>query len=225
MGSLRRDGPAAPALRPGDAPSSPPGIRHLKLVPLDPDRRSTPSPDAEDWAALVRRIADERDADAFGRLFGHFAPRVKSYLIRTGSTDDMAEDLAQEALVTVWRKAALFDPARATVSTWLYTIARNLRVDASRRRRLDGAGDECFEFDLLEAEQPDLGEHTDAARLASRVRQALEQLPREQAQLLRLSFYEDEPHARIAAELGLPLGTVKSRIRLAVAHLRKLLQP
>ncbi|HYF20085.1 MAG TPA: sigma-70 family RNA polymerase sigma factor, partial [Ramlibacter sp.] len=178
----------------------------MKLVPLDPDRRSTPSPDAEDWAALVRRIADERDADAFGRLFGHFAPRVKSYLIRTGSTDDMAEDLAQEALVMVWRKATLFNPSRAAVSTWIFTIARNLRVDAARRHQLEGAGDECFEFDDLEGEGPDLAERTDAARQALRVREALDRLPREQAQVLRLSFYDDEPHARIAAELGLPLG-------------------
>jgi RNA polymerase sigma factor (sigma-70 family) len=225
MGSLQRVGPvSAPALPPGAGPSPSPRIRHLKIVPIDPHRAAAPPPEAQDWAALVRRIADGRDREAFGRLFSHFAPRVKSYLARTGSSDDAAEDLAQEALVTVWRKAALFDPARAAVSTWIFTIARNLRVDAARRHQLETAGDECFEFDDLVADQPDVAERTDATRLARRVREALDKLPREQAQVLRLSFYDDEPHARIAAELGLPLGTVKSRIRLAVAHLRKLLE-
>lgn len=200
-----------------------PKARHLKIVPIDPDRSAPSSPTGDDWPALMRRVADQRDREAFGRLFSHFAPRVKSYLIRSGSTDGAAEDLAQDALVMVWRKAALFDPAQAAVSTWIFTIARRLRIDAARRHQLDGAGDECFEFDRLEADQPGVAEHADATRQARRVREALERLPPEQAQVLRLSFYDDEPHARIAAELGLPLGTVKSRIRLAVAHLRRMI--
>ncbi|MFK4705081.1 RNA polymerase sigma factor (sigma-70 family) [Roseateles asaccharophilus] len=194
---------------------------HLSVVPLNPDRAAAP-PDP-DWASDLLRVAESQDRAAFGRLFLHFAPRLKSWLMRTGSTDEQAEELAQEALVTVWRKAALFNPAQAAVSTWIFTIARNLRVDAARRRQLDGAGDECFEFDLLAAEQPGSGEQLDATRLAARVREALHQLPPEQAQVLRLSYYDDEPHARIAAELGIPLGTVKSRMRLAVQHLRRLL--
>ncbi|WP_255370037.1 sigma-70 family RNA polymerase sigma factor [Roseateles sp. YR242] len=199
----------------------------MKIVPLDPDaagRESPPPAPQSHWPALMRRVAQSRDREAFGLLFSHFAPRVKSYLMRTGSAEGVAEDLAQEALVTVWRKAALFDPAQAAVSTWIFTIARRLRIDAARRHQLDGAGDECFEFDLLQADQPDQAEQTDAARLSRRVRDALDRLPVEQAQVLRLSFYEDEPHARIAEALGLPLGTVKSRIRLAVAHLRKALE-
>lgn len=226
MGSLERDRPVnAPASGPGDPLSSSPtpGVRRLKLVSSDPDRAAAPDP-AQDWARLVRRVAEQGDREAFSQLFAHFAPRVKSYLIRTGSADALAEELAQEALVTVWRKAALFDPAQAAVSTWVFTIARHLRVDAGRRHRLDGAGDECFEADHLAADQPEVPDHAHATRQARRVREALEQLPPEQAQALRLSFYDDEPHARIAAELGLPLGTVKSRIRLAVAHLRKLLE-
>ena len=239
MGTLRRDEPrSAPAPMPGAGPmsvsstaartpvstsASAPKARHLKIVPLDPDRSAPPSPPGDDWPALMRRVSEQRDRDAFGRLFSHFAPRVKSYLIRPGSTEGAAEDLAQEALVTVWRKAALFDPAQAAVSTWIFTIARRLRIDAARRHQLDGAGDECFEFDRLEADQPGVAEQADAARLSRRVREALDRLPPEQAQVLRLSFYDDEPHARIAEELGLPLGTVKSRIRLAVAHLRRLI--
>ncbi|ALV06929.1 RNA polymerase sigma-70 factor (ECF subfamily) [Roseateles depolymerans] len=177
----------------------------------------------DEWSQLTRRIAEHKDRDAFARLFQHFAPRVKSYLMRTGSSEQMAEDLSQEALVTVWRKAALFDPAQAAVSTWIFTIARRLRIDAARRHRLEDTGDESYDFDRLEADQRDVGEHTDAVRLSRRIRDALGRLPAEQAQVLRLSYYDDEPHARIAAELGLPLGTVKSRIRLAVAQLRKML--
>ena len=226
MGNQKRDQTAsAPDLGPGlrSSSSAVPGVRRLKLVPTDPDRAVAPDP-AREWAALVLRVAEHADREAFSQLFSHFAPRVKSYLIRTGSADALAEELAQEALVTVWRKAALFDPAQAAVSTWVFTIARNLRVDAARRHRLDGAGDECFEADQMPADQPEVADHADATRQARRVREAMDRLPPEQAQALRLSFYDDEPHARIAQELGLPLGTVKSRIRLAVAHLRKLLE-
>ncbi|MFG6413570.1 sigma-70 family RNA polymerase sigma factor [Roseateles sp. DC23W] len=193
----------------------------MTVVPLNPERAAAPLD--PDWAAELACIAERQDRAAFGRVFLHFAPRLKSWLLRTGSTDEQAEELAQEALVTVWRKAALFNPAQAAVSTWIFTIARNLRVDAARRRQLDGAGDECFEFDLLAAEQPGSDELLDASRMTKRVREALRQLPPEQAQVLRLSYYDDEPHARIAAELGIPLGTVKSRMRLAVQHLRRLL--
>lgn len=230
---------------------SPSAVPHLKIVslhgepPIDPLRGQPPgepgdaedstaagpgsgrsadlSASGDDWSQLTRRIAEHKDREAFARLFQHFAPRVKSYLMRTGSSEQMAEDLSQEALVTVWRKAALFDPAQAAVSTWIFTIARRLRIDAARRHRLEDTGDESFDFDRLEADQHDVGELTDANRLNRRIRDALGRLPAEQAQVLRLSYYDDEPHARIAAELGLPLGTVKSRIRLAVAQLRKML--
>lgn len=225
MGSPRRDNPLnAPAGAPGESSTTAvPGARRLTLVPFDPDRAAAPPASAEDWPAQMRRVAEHQDREAFGRLFAYFAPRVKSYLMRSGSLEEAAEELAQETLVTVWRKAALFNPAQAAVSTWIFTIARHLRVDAARRHRLDGAGDECFEFDALEADQPSVPEQLDATRLARRVRDALHRLPPEQAQVLRLSFYDEEPHARIAAELGIPLGTVKSRMRLAVSHLRKLL--
>src|SRR4051812_31865498 len=110
MATPQRDDPATdPAFGPGGAlPSPAPRTRRLTVVPFDPARAA---PSAEDWVAALRLVADQRDRDAFGRLFTHFAPRVKSFLIRTGSTDELAEELAQEALVTVWRKATLFDPA------------------------------------------------------------------------------------------------------------------
>lgn len=215
---------SATALGPGGTPSpSAFTARRLTLVPFNPDRNASSSAPAEDWVAELRQVAEHRDRAAFGRLFAYFAPRVKSYMVRTGSSDEQAEDLAQEALVTVWRKAAMFDPAQAAVSTWVFTIARNLRVDMARRQRIESSGDKPFELDALEADQASPAEQMDATRLERRVRDALRQLPPDQAQVLHLSFYGDEPHARIAAELRIPLGTVKSRIRLAVAHLRKLL--
>lgn len=234
MGTPRRDHPTTdPAREPVGASSSPgspttlptalPKVRHLKIVPFDPDRASVVPPSDPDWPALMRRVAELHDREAFAGLFTYFAPRLKSYLIRTGSTEGAAEELVQDTMTMVWRKAAMFNPAQAAVSTWIFTIARRLRIDAARRHQLDDAGDECFDFDHLASEAPGLADQTDAARECRRVREAMAQLPPEQAQVLRLSFYDDEPHARIATELGLPLGTVKSRIRLAVAHLRKLL--
>lgn len=193
----------------------------MTIVPIDAER--SPRPDAA-WTAALRAVAERQDREAFAQLFAHFAPRIKRYLMQGGSPEPQAEELAQEALVAVWRKAALYDPAHAAASTWIFTIARNLRVDALRRRQGAEPLEEGFDFDLLEADQPEAAEHLHATRQNDRLRGALAQLPPEQQQVLRLSYYEDEPHARIAAALGIPLGTVKSRMRLAVAQLRRLLE-
>lgn len=193
----------------------------LTVVPIDPERR--PRPD-DDWAALLCEVAERQDREAFARLFAHFAPRIKRHLMQGGSPEVQAEELAQETLVAVWRKAALFDPTQAAVSTWIFTIARNLRVDSLRRRQGIESQDEAFDFDALTADQPSAEEQLHASRLNERLRGALAQLPPEQQQVLRLSYFDEEPHARIATELGIPLGTVKSRVRLAVAQLRRLLE-
>jgi len=170
-------------------------------------------------AALIAAVAARADRAAFAELFEHFAPRVKSYMLRLGAPPEAAEELAQEALLTVWRKAGAFDPARAAASTWIFTIARNLRIDALRRIRPLPAEDP--------ADAPPEPETPDAVLAAGqdqvRLRQAIGALSHEQAEVIRLSFYSDQPHAEIAAALGLPLGTVKSRLRLAIARLRALL--
>jgi len=175
---------------------------------------------AMDWSDCIIAIAARGDREAFASLFGHFAPRLKSFFVRSGAAPGLAEDLAQETLLMVWRKAGLFDPARAQASTWVFTIARNLRIDAKRRERDPQAVAEFFDSPA----EPMPSEHLLSAERDALVRRALTQLPAEQAEALRLSFYEDRPHSEIAGLLGLPLGTVKSRVRLAMARLRILVE-
>lgn len=177
----------------------------------------------EELSALVQAVATRGDRQAFAALFKHFAPRVKAYLIRLGTAEAMAEDLAQEALVSVWRKAHLFDPAHAGVSTWVFTIARNLRVDHFRRRSHQELELEEGQAERVPDTAPAPDEHCHAAQQEDEVRRAMQQLSPDQAHVLRLSFFEEHPHAQIAQDLGIPLGTVKSRVRLAMNHLRRLL--
>lgn len=178
---------------------------------------------SEEMSELLQAVAVAGDRQAFAVLFRHFAPRVKSYLMRGGSAEGLAEELAQETMISVWRKAAQFDPRQAGVSTWIFTIARNLRVDHFRRHGRTLIDGEDPDGDEMPDTAPALDEQLRVDRRERGVREALAQLSPDQAQVLRLSFYEELPHARIASELGIPLGTVKSRVRLAVNHLRRLL--
>ena len=171
---------------------------------------------AQEFDALVVRVAQARDRAAFAALFSHFAPRVKAWLMHQGAPASQAEDLAQEALLTVWRKAALFDPAKAGAGTWVFTIARNLRIDAIRRERRPELDPE----DLLPDAAPDPDHAIALADGESRLRLALRTLPPGQVAVIEASFFADKPHSQIAVELGIPLGTVKSRLRLAMARLR-----
>lgn len=203
-----------------ETPPPQPGRPRLTLV-MSPAEPATPS-SVENFDEILLAVAQGERA-AFATLFAHFAPRLKTWLIRSGSSDTQAEELAQEALVKVWRKAAQFNPAHAGASTWIFTIARNLRVDLLRRQ---GAPMQELDENAL-AELPDLAAPPDEALHAQRrerkVRAALAQLTTEQAQVIRLSYFDDQAHAQIAAALGIPLGTVKSRIRLALNQLRRLI--
>lgn len=178
--------------------------------------------DLDAWASAMARSADRQ---AFAALFKHFAPRLKTYLVRLGTAEGVAEDLVQEAMVAVWRKAAQFDPGRASASTWIFTIARNLRVDHFRRlgNQPTRGGDDDDEAIEQADTAPTPDEELLTRQRESGVRAALRQLTPDQARVLQLSFFEDKPHARIAQELAIPLGTVKSRVRLAVQRLRQLL--
>jgi len=167
--------------------------------------------------AWVLAIARDRDRAAFVALYEHYAPRLKSYLLRLNAAD-AAEEMAQEAMLMVWRKAAQFDPQRASASTWIFTIARNLYIDRKRKERRP----EIDPSDPMLVSDGDPAADTALAMRQSEhlVRAALATLPPEQAQVIELSFFSDKAHAAIAAELKLPLGTVKSRLRLALARLR-----
>jgi RNA polymerase sigma-70 factor (ECF subfamily) len=171
-------------------------------------------------SGLIVAIAERGDREAFAALFNHFAPRVKSYLLRLGAGGEAAEELAQETLLTVWRRASAFDPRRAAASTWIFTIARNLRIDVLRRERRGVPAEDPSDAppDPTPADQA-LSALQDEARISA----ALTTLPAEQAQVIRLAFFSDKPHSEIAADLSLPLGTVKSRLRLAMMRLRALL--
>jgi RNA polymerase sigma-70 factor (ECF subfamily) len=193
----------------------------LSIVTLERGRGAMPT--SEELNELAKAVAAVGDRSAFAALFKHFAPRVKSYLVRLGSPEAAAEELAQETMVSVWRKAASFDADRAQVSTWIFTIARNLRIDHHRRQGGLAVFDDEHEQEDLPDTAPSPHERLSSRERESGVRAALAQLPPEQAHILRLSFYEEQPHASIARELSIPLGTVKSRVRLAVNHLRRLL--
>jgi len=174
----------------------------------------------QEWNVLLGRVAAQRDRAAFAALFAHFAPRVKAYLLRLGASPAVAEDLAQEALLNLWRKAHLFDPAKASAATWLFTIARNLRIDAIRREQRPELDPE----DFLPAAAPAADDGLAMAEDEARLRAALKDLSVEQIQVIELSFFADKPHSQIAAELDIPLGTVKSRLRLAMARLKRSLE-
>jgi len=172
-------------------------------------------------ANWITAIAARADRAAFAALFAFYAPRIKSMLMRAGASADTGEDIAQETLLTIWRKAAYFDPHRASASAWVFTIARNIRID---RLRHDKRAKLSMLYEMIEAEEPELPDATlDAAERAERVRAAIGQIPEEQVRVLQLSFFEGRAHGDIAQQLDLPLGTVKSRLRLAMNRLRHLL--
>jgi len=184
-------------------------------------RVDRPDGDSARMTALLTQLSLAPDRAAFAGLYAFYAPRIRTYLRRLGADAAAAEDLTQEAMATVWRKAALYDPARATAGTWIFTIARNLRVDALRRERrpqIDPA-DPALVPDSPETPEASLS----GARMATQLRAAIAALPAEQARLVELSFFQDRAHSAIADELGLPLGTVKSRLRLAIGRVRKTL--
>jgi RNA polymerase sigma-70 factor (ECF subfamily) len=185
VGGARRAFPAGPPLwQDRNASAAPARV----LQGLGP-RRMPSAIDAEpqDFAVLIEAIGARQDRVAFTRVFAYYAPRVKAYLLRLGLGEAQAEEVSQEVMVAVWRKAASFDSAQASAATWIFRIARNRRIDADRD---------------------------------TQVRRAMAELPAEQRDLVRRAFYEDLSHSEIAASTGVPLGTVKSRLRLAFAKLK-----
>ena len=163
-------------------------------------------------------VGRERDRDAFSELFEHFAPRIKSFLLRLGTDESIAEEVAQEAMIMVWRRAETYDVRQSGASTWIFTIARNKRIDRLRRenRPLPDMSDPSLAPDDVETSDIFVFRQQEEKK----IRHALKNLPEEQAKMIFSAYYEEKSHREIADESGVPLGTVKSRIRLALNRLR-----
>lgn len=177
--------------------------------------------DTPNFNALIVNVARQRDRQSFIALFEHFAPRIKSFLIKGGVREEMADELAQETMLSVWQKSDHFDPARSSASTWIYTIARNKRIDAFRK----SGRVEITPPDYFIDNQPEDESTSNPARALMHAEEekglsdALSALPPEQADLIRRAFFEEKSHAQIAQETKIPLGTIKSRIRLGLERL------
>jgi RNA polymerase sigma-70 factor (ECF subfamily) len=180
---------------------------------------SNAAPDAHDWSLLMAAVSTQRDRASFMRIYDHFAPRLQRYLRNLGVAESTADELVQEALLTLWRKAALFDPARAGLGTWLYRVARNLYIDHVRREPhwlpiQDG-------LDRLDHAESDRRDSTPESLVDQHtLKQAIDRLPSMQAKLVRMCYLESKSHSEIARELAMPLGSVKSSLRRAFAKLQ-----
>ena len=195
--------------------------RRARYMVSADDRNQLPLPG--ELGQLLARVAESHDRQAFATLFRYYAPRLKSFLAKQGFVDGEAEDLIQETMLNLWRKAESFDASKAGVSTWIFTIARNCGIDRRRRMARMSSEPVADDFDAVDpdpsAEQQIVVRENEAA-----VRAALERLPAEQAAVIRMSFYGENPQAEIAKTLGIPLGTVKSRVRLALQKLRQIME-
>lgn len=168
------------------------------------------------WVSHMTRIRDHRDRTAFAELFDHFAPRVKGFLIRSGADATLAEECTQDVMAALWHKAHQFDPTRASVATWIFTIARNRKIDILRRQRRPEPEDLTWGPEAEPEQEDVLNLQQETEILGS----ALKALPPAQRELIDKAYFGDLTHSEIAAQTGLPLGTIKSRIRLALERLR-----
>lgn len=171
----------------------------------------------ENWTAHLLAVRDRQDRAAFAALFQHFAPRVKGFLVKSGTSPALAEECAQDVMATLWQKAQLFDPERASVATWVFTIARNRRIDMARR----AARPEPEDLPWGPEAEPDQQATLELAQETALLGEALARLPQAQRALIEKAFYGDLSHSEISEQTGLPMGTVKSRIRLALEKLRQ----
>jgi RNA polymerase sigma factor (sigma-70 family) len=177
---------------------------------------------ADGCAALLAAIAERQDHFAFAQLFDRFAPRIEAYLRRLGAEQALAEDLTQEVMLVLWQRAGLYDPTRATASTWIFTVARNRFIDSMRRRPSE------VEADVYMIGVPaddDTERSFYLTQLERHLRRAVASLPSEQSQLIEQGYFHDKSQTALPDEFDLPLGTVKSRQRLALDKLRWHLDP
>lgn len=182
--------------------------------------------EADPWTVRLQAVALDRDREAYRELFRHFAPLIKSFALSTSgmASNALAEELVQEVMLKIWNRAATFDAAKASATTWIYTLARNCRIDLLRRKfrvREEVDVDELWDFGT---DPEDLHDELYQKRIEVEIRESLRALPMEQRQIIAKVYMEGKSHSEVAEELNIPLGTVKSRIRLALSKLKVTLQ-
>lgn len=183
---------------------------------MQTDGPDNSSPENDRFVELVTRVRQNGDREAFAAVFRHFAPRVKAFLMKSGANEGLAEECTQEVMATLWTKAHMFDPTRASVSTWVFTIARNRKIDALRRIKRP----EPEELPWGPEPEPDQVDVMTLRQESEKLAEAIASLPDKQRDLIQRAYFGDLSHAEIAEQTGLPLGTIKSRIRLALERLR-----
>ncbi len=206
------------AIRPSEVNDAPVPSRG-RMIPIERKRSAVMKERAaanEDWIRLIKRVRDHQDRAAFAVLFRHFAPRVKAFLMKSGAAESLAEECTQDVMATLWTKAHMFDPTRASASTWVFTIARNKKIDAIRKMRRPEPED-LFWGPEAEPDQEDV---MSMRQEGDRLIKAIKALPEKQRDLIERAYFKDLSHSEIAEATGLPLGTIKSRIRLALDRLR-----
>ncbi len=189
--------------------TKPPGDDVEKVVAINRNQSAS-----REWTRLLAQFAETRDKADYVQLFRHFAPKVKAYIVRLGLTEATADELMQETMLAVWNKAHLYNPAKAAASTWIFTLARNQSIDWMRRQKYP-------EYELEDWHVgEDEGDAGEQSVLADRMADAIKTLPENQAQVIHMSFFEGRSHQEIADRIGIPLGSVKSRLRLAADKLK-----
>ncbi len=176
----------------------------------------------DELSSNIELIGKNQDKSAFSNIFKHFAPRLKSFLVKAGSTDMQAEEVIQEVMIAIWTKSSTYDSNKSSVSTWVYTIARNKRIDKIRKekRHYISESDEGLEIPVDSTQEKEIF----SAQVSNSLKKYMSNLPEEQSKLLKLSYFYNKTHADISEELKIPLGTVKSRIRLALTKMRHLVE-
>jgi RNA polymerase sigma-70 factor (ECF subfamily) len=172
---------------------------------------------ADNWSNCIKRLSEDGDLKAFRELFDYFSPRIKSFLLKSGGSMSQAEECMQEAMASVWQKSHMFDPSKASAATWIFTIARNKQLDAIRKIRRP----EPEDLPWMEIEQDDPSDSLIIQEEQKNLAFAVSKLPEKQRMLIEKAFYGDLSHSKISELTDLPLGTVKSRIRLSIDRLRR----
>ena len=175
-----------------------------------------------DLRSFLKDVGETQDRLAFSNLFKYFAPRLKSFFVKLGCTETQAEEIIQEVMIAVWTKANTYNSDKSSVSTWIYTIAKNKRIDKIRKERkhFTVESDESLEIPMPSKQEEEIL----ASELSEKISNTLKFLPKEQAELLKLSYFYEKTHTDIANDLNIPLGTVKSRIRLALSKMKNLVE-